>query len=365
MKNRTPAPWALCRSVSLFLLGILSLTFIACPDERRSLEILPGVFPLTGINTEYDDYNAAPPPAFMLEGNLIYSTNSGTSGEDFDIWRAHISFEVFHNGSMYEAQQVQLSSDAIASLREREFWTDCNSDTNDELGPIVLGVSGVDLWRYDETFLTDNPSYLYCFTQGDQTVPDSLDIIIRSGDDQAAFAGNDASADDGYICFHEASQTVFFCSNRTGSAGGFDIYAYKNTASTPLYEFLTSGFSSDDLSPVTVLNSASDDKCPYVFEDIMVFVSDRNGGSGGFDIYWSRYDGNGWSEPSLFPAQIGPDNDTLNSVSNEYRPALFAQLEDGDPRVTRNLLLTFSSNRTGGQGGYDLFLAVLPPDIFE
>jgi len=33
------------------------------------------------------------------------------------------------------------------------------------------------------------------------------------------------------------------------------------------------------------LSGSSDDKCPFIYEDRMVFASDRDGGFGGYDLY--------------------------------------------------------------------------------
>lgn len=41
----------------------------------------------------------------------------------------------------------------------------------------------------------------------------------------------------------------------------------------------------------TVLSSDYNDKCPYIYEDIMVFASDREAGYGGFDLYMVKTDG--------------------------------------------------------------------------
>jgi hypothetical protein len=79
---------------------------------------------------------------------------------------------------------------------------------------------------------------------------------------------------------------------------------------------------------------------------MMVFISDRPGGQGGEDIYYSEYIDGKWSAP----INVGP---RINTASNEYRPIL-PDLSNFNYR-----LMIFSSNRPGGKGGYDLYMTGL------
>ncbi|MDA3822956.1 MAG: hypothetical protein PF450_10160, partial [Bacteroidales bacterium] len=99
------------------------------------------------------------------------------------------------------------------------------------------------------------------------------------------------------------------------------------------------------------LNSSSDDKCPYINGKLLVFTSDRPGGIGGFDLYYSQYIDGKWSEPTNF-------GETINTEFNEYRPVTLYQ--DG---YDNNLML-FSSDRPGGKGGYDLYYIGIDQKIY-
>lgn len=90
-----------------------------------------------------------------------------------------------------------------------------------------------------------------------------------------------------------------------------------------------------------LLNSTDFDAQPTLSSDgqMLCFVSDRPGGKGGTDIYYSKKSVNGWSKP---------ENATqLNSDADEMSPVFTAD----------NKTLTFASNRTGGAGGFDLYIA--------
>ena len=75
----------------------------------------------------------------------------------------------------------------------------------------------------------------------------------------------------------------------------------------------------------------------------MVFTSDREGGQGGFDLYYSRLVNGTWTEPVNF----GPE---INTEYDEYRPIVVPF------EAISNYLMIFSSDRPGGLGGFDLYI---------
>ncbi|MDP5168633.1 MAG: OmpA family protein [Bacteroidia bacterium] len=86
----------------------------------------------------------------------------------------------------------------------------------------------------------------------------------------------------------------------------------------------------------------TDDRQPFVTPDgrTLLFVSDRPGGQGGNDMWFSRRVGTGWSEP----INLG---ETVNTPFNEATPFVN---RTGDK-------LYFASEGLAGFGGYDLFFA--------
>lgn len=71
---------------------------------------------------------------------------------------------------------------------------------------------------------------------------------------------------------------------------------------------------------------------------LLFFASDREGGNGGFDIYLSIRDGNGWSEPYNLGNKVNSSDDEL-----------FPFYHDSGT-------LFFASNRKNGYGGADIFM---------
>jgi peptidoglycan-associated lipoprotein len=84
-------------------------------------------------------------------------------------------------------------------------------------------------------------------------------------------------------------------------------------------------------------------KSPAVGElfgrEVLFFVSDMDGGEGGYDIYYSTYKGNGEYD---LPKNLGPK---INTVGDEDTP------------FYRDGALYFSSTGHPGMGGYDIFMS--------
>ncbi|MBP6977918.1 MAG: hypothetical protein PHD61_01805 [Bacteroidales bacterium] len=84
----------------------------------------------------------------------------------------------------------------------------------------------------------------------------------------------------------------------------------------------------------------------------MVFASNRDGGFGGYDLYYSRRENDTWTAPVNFGEKI-------NTAFDEYRPIVL--MVSG----FTNELMFFSSNRPGGNGGFDLYYTGIPAWTME
>lgn len=98
-------------------------------------------------------------------------------------------------------------------------------------------------------------------------------------------------------------------------------------------------------TPISELNTpTATEGCPYVTRSghTLFFASNRPGGYGALDLYMSRWDA---AAKQWGPAiNLGP---TINTAANEQCPLL---LQNGKE-------LLFVSNRPGGAGGLDLWIA--------
>ncbi|MCK4750695.1 MAG: PD40 domain-containing protein, partial [Bacteroidales bacterium] len=134
---------------------------------------------------------------------------------------------------------------------------------------------------------------------------------------------------------------IFFCSDREG--GVFNIFYVDVDYVDDEIVALLSDTEPHEAVRDGILSTPYEDKCPFIFENTLVFTSNRPGGYGGFDLYYSKLEAGQWSAPVNF----GP---VINSSHDDYRPILFEEEVDTD----RDMMV-FSSNRPGGKGGFDLY----------
>jgi WD40-like Beta Propeller Repeat len=278
---------------------------------------------LTGLNTEYDDFNSAGPPTLRLSTDLLFSSNRASAGGQFDITVGSINVTFNQDSGKLE------HSAHVIDCGQPGHYPSCMAagsvnTSSDELGP---------------TFTTDGDVLLYA-SDRDGT----LDIFAAFGLNDASRAAEqrkiprlNSESQDAYATFSPDIRRLLFTSDRNGS---YDLF--EAPVSPPISEWLMET-SEVEITPSSALNSPANDKCPYLNERFLVFTSDRNGGYGGFDLYYSRWKDGAWSEPINF----GP---SINTPADEYR-AIVLQA----PEFTNDLMI-FSSNRAGGLGGYDLYM---------
>ena len=278
-------------------LGFLLLT--NCKKTENPIKYSKGTFPdtvvnLSGINSAYDDYNSA---LLQLTGNipLVFSSNRGSSGGQFDLVQGTLSF-IFDqtNGAFGLADEIS-NNQFITKL-----ITKVNTPGND-FGPYRL-YSSYDGYEYlilssvngsgnlDFQFTKNRPLFGTVIPEVDGPFPAKL---------------LNTNADEAYICFDTNQDTAYFTSN---AEGNFDIYIHKRPPTSTIETWLNQNYESS--VKVDSLNSSSDDRCPLVYKKIMVFTSNRPGGMGGYDLYYSVFRKGKWSSP----VNMGP---RINTAGQE------------------------------------------------
>ena len=283
---------------------------------------------LEKINSVYDDYNCNI-PMIGDEVPILFASNRESSGEDFNIITGVIWF-LFNQTDGEFTLDSDMATNELYSVIE-----DTINNDFDQLGPYYL-------------FNSNNGRFYFFYT--DESAGGDLDLRFLSYfppafGEMPYFESPDlvsilsSSSNDGYITFDRDIAKVYFTSDR---AGNYDIYEMEVNQGIDFDSWLKGAEQSAVLNDS--LNSDYNDKCPFIYQDFMVFTSDRPGGFGGFDLYFSVFNAGKWSDPF----NLGP---SINTEYNEYRPLI------GFAGGFTNNFIVFSSDRPDGLGGYDLYFA--------
>lgn len=315
----------------LIVLLTLSACFPVNPEYKFKYEIIVTDTPvnLEKLNTADNDYNSdLPYPAARSE--IYFSTDRNSSGDNFDIIYKVIDIS-YHKRD--NALNFTIPENDSYSLFESSLLDLVNSENN-ELGPFsYFGPEGWDYFFYasDESGnfdikLVHTPRLDWGTYNGQHRLFGPANVALANSDHN-----------DLYPTINSDRTRMLFCSDRESNS--FDIYSLSLNSEGLLHDYLT-GSKTDGILKEAVLSGPSNDKCPSINGNLLVFASDREGGFGGYDLYYSRYVDDHWTTPVNF-------GDMINSPDNEYRPVTFA-FADID-------MMIFSSDRPGGKGGFDLY----------
>ncbi len=293
---------------------------------------------LENLNTANDDYNSnLPYPAARSE--FYFSSNRNSGGDNYDI--------IFKNIDMSYHKRDDIlnfsfpTNDGYSSFQSKLL--PLINTQNDELGPYSF--FGSDGWDYFFYANNDSGNFDIKFVYTPSLDWGTYDGQQRLYGPTGATVAN-SDFDDLYPTINQDKSKLLFCSNRENDS--FDIYSLDLNSELLLHDDLT-GPNSVRILKESILSGTSNDKCPSINGNILVFASDRDGGYGGYDLYYSQFINNQWSTPVNF-------GDKINSSGDEYRPITFS-FNDID-------LMIFSSNRPGGKGGFDLYCVKLG-DLFN
>jgi len=313
------------------------IVFSSCDKTPGGYNYEQGYLPetpvnLSDFNTEYDDYNSTAPSL----GELIpfcFSTNRNSYGNEFDIiyMPMNVNFDkttgILKVNNEYANWSVFMENYQVIHTGLRKIKTIGN-----EFGPNLITDTGLDKFYFTLLYSSDSTgnsqiNFISNLSEPNFTEPKEVEFLNSEFDDM-------------YPTFNNDRSKIYFCSNRGGDK--FDMYFVNVNPDTDI-ELLLSDNQNYEVFNNSSLSSNSDDKCPCIYGNTMVFASDRPSGFGGFDLYYSLFENGKWSEPK----NMGPK---INTEYDEYRPILI------DERVSNTqTMMVFSSNRTGGKGGFDLY----------
>jgi outer membrane protein OmpA-like peptidoglycan-associated protein len=144
------------------------------------------------------------------------------------------------------------------------------------------------------------------------------------------------SSDYCHPCYDASRKLLVFASNRQGGCGEMDIW----------YSMLTADGWSQAINPGLGVNSAANEIAPSIHQGDIFYATNRTDSWGGYDIR-RAFGGNQWRTSVAEGAPI-------NSAADEVGIAFL-----------NNDKVLLTSNRLGGKGGTDLFLLSREPRVDE
>jgi hypothetical protein len=316
-----------------FAFVVMAFLFSGCPifnnDYDFEYQTIVGTTPvnLAELNTEFDDFNSDLPYGGRRQ-YIYFSSNRNNSGNNFDIVHKYFDISYHEKDDIVNIDWPMNYTEEF----EQKLFKLVNTES-DQLGPLFLeGLKGTQYFFYAENDSGNFDIKVIHTPRLDWGTYQAQKRLFGP----VKLKGINSTSDDYYPTFNGDITKMWFCSNRENEQ--FDIYTLQLNPEEYLYDYLNK----PDLmiTKAETLSGEADDKCPILFGDYMIFTSNRTGGFGGFDLYYSKRVNNNWSSPVNFGEEI-------NTSSDEYRPFPF---EIGGKNV-----MIFSSDRPGGKGGFDLY----------
>jgi len=244
-----------------------------------------------------------------------------------------------------DGRYLIYQSDRPAPFEASNLWYSINENSSDRLGPATWTVPRplrFPLEGLPSATMQTAGGYFECNSDGFEGMPFVLfdkgtpvEIFFTSAVDsrtgRSGFAGlnlyssrylNDrweipehltlinSEFDERMPALSPDGRKLFFSSNRPGGYGGFDIWYSERD--------LTTGRWAPPVNAGSAINTAADENAPSLVDDLLVFSSNRSGGLGHFDLYSSYWDGERWSTPANLGAPFNsPHDDEYFSVTGD------------------------------------------------
>lgn len=271
------------------------------------------------INTKFSEYNSVfkSDESFML----YTSRNDTTTGEE-----------------IYSKDLQYYEDIMISEFDGRRFRNGLNLTEKPELFPYNFNSSKHEA----PVFLSENDSLFILFKE------DKLWYSMLS--DTGYLAAVEYSKEINIKDYHRHASI-----SPIDSTIYFSVEVYSGKAGRHHYDIYQATLSADGKwkrpRPLSdKINTLFHEDSPIISEDgkSMFFSSEKPGGLGGFDIYYTEKEGDDWTEPiNLCEPINSPGDDIYFSMSNSDNYAYF------------------SSNRLGGYGKFDLYKLIIPKADFE
>ncbi|NQU21650.1 MAG: PD40 domain-containing protein [Candidatus Nealsonbacteria bacterium] len=224
------------------------------------------------------------------------------------------------------------------------IWVATRATTEDPFGPPVIVPDVNSLYHDTNPCISDDNLSLY-FLSTRSTSGGNADIwrATRNFENDpfgtpALVSEVNSSSDDGGADISADGLTLYFSSNRGNGQGSYDLWqAVRPSVNDPFGEPTNMG---------SAVNSSSMEGHSSITGDDLTIYLER-GGSSTRDIWVATREAD--TDPFGSPVSLGP---TINSSAKDRTPTISS---DGTT-------LIFASQRSGGLGGYDLWMTTAIPE---
>ena len=302
--------------LSLFVLSAIVLT--GCDGKNKfPVNYEFGAFPdsvinFESVNSSYDDYNSAGPPTISYRMMLMFSTNRYSEGRQFDLVDYEVLLQFNQTDGIFGLYSAQ-------GMYPFFYLTELARSDKDEFGPSIVQITNMEfLTLFSSNRTGDMEIYTNYWTE------DILSGVVPTDAYPFRLEGVNSDGYDAYPTINAEFSEMLFCSDRDGN---LDLYRVTPPGAAKMTSWIKLADTTYLAEPVEHLNSDLEDACPYINGNLLVFASKRAGGYGGYDLYYATRDDQEWSDPINF----GPK---INTASNEFRPiVVYAQLFENDLMV--------------------------------
>jgi outer membrane protein OmpA-like peptidoglycan-associated protein len=264
--------------------------------------------PIEVFELKIDDNESVFSPLW-IKGNAESGELILVISEKKDIKKLPRKFRKNQSDFIFNLQRVQFSTQSPFEITNKELLGK-NINTVFQEGPSTFDSKNKILYftRSSKKITKDRKLNLSIYSVAfDETIsgtPKKLDL----GDVEDSFM---------HPSIDTENNILYFSSNQ-GENDDYDLYLSKMDS---LGKFST-------IQKLPQINSVANEAFPYVFKNLLFFASNREGGMGNYDVYYSKMEEGQLSTPVLLPSPI-------NSGSDDFSLSLLDSLPLG----------FFSSNR--------------------
>ncbi len=275
------------------ILILISVTWVTCSGQQAT----PSIYRLTKMPFNKGDFSEISP--VIVKDGIVFC-----SDRRFSAIKDRTTFEDRRLYGIYLARQTDTSDFSAPRPLKSERTTLFNN------GPLCIAPDGKTVYFTSE-IETGKPAKSKKFRNHNGIFIAQLTGETLTG--LQPFPYNNPQYDVGQPSISRDGKFLFFASNMPGGQGGTDIYYCEwvnNKWSAPL-----------NLGPN--VNSASTDNYPFMHPSgRLYFSSDRPGGLGRLDVYYTSLSYGKWEAPEHMP-------DPVNSASDDFAFVADDNLQNG------------------------------------